>query len=44
MTTIRTEKNRNNLYVMINKTALEDEILSWKAKGIGCYLMSKFDR
>lgn len=43
MATIRTEKNRNNPYVMINKIALEDETLSWKAKGIWCYLMSKPD-
>lgn len=43
MATIRTEKNRNNPYVMINKTALDDEKLSWKAKGIWCYLMSKPD-
>lgn len=43
MATIRTEKNRNNPYVMINKTALDDDNLSWKAKGIWCYLMSKPD-
>ena len=41
MSTIRVEKNKENPYVMLNKTALDDENLSFKAKGIFAYLMSK---
>lgn len=40
---IRTEKNRNNPYYMKNRAATEDPRLSWKAKGIHDYLMSKPD-
>jgi len=32
---------RENPYVMIDKTALEDPALSWEAKGLLCYLLSK---
>lgn len=35
---IRVEKNGN--YVVMNKTALQDEQLSWKAKGILSYMLS----
>lgn len=40
---IRTVKNRNNPYVMIDKTCLEDTRLSWKAKGLLAYLLSRPD-
>ena len=43
MATIRVSKNKDNPYVMINKVAIEDTNLSWKAKGIFAYLMSKPD-
>lgn len=42
-TIIRTAKNRENPYVMINKHFLSDERLSWKAKGLLAYLLSKPD-
>ncbi len=38
---VRTKKNRN--YTTINNTVLEDERLSWRAKGIAAYLLSKPD-
>lgn len=31
---------KENPYVMIDKTCLQDERLSWKAKGLLCYLLS----
>lgn len=40
---IRVEKNKDNPYVVINKTLLEDKRLSWKAKGMLTYLLSKPD-
>lgn len=40
---IRVQKNRENPYVMIHKGYLEDENLSFKAKGILTYLLSKPD-
>lgn len=43
MSIIRTEHNKNNPYVILNKTALEDEKLSWAAKGLWSYLMSRPD-
>lgn len=43
MSTIRVEKNKDNPYVVINKIGLNDENLSWKAKGILGYLLSKPD-
>ena len=36
----RIKKNKNNPYVMINKKALSNINLSWKAKGILAYLLS----
>lgn len=41
-TIIRTSK-RENPYVMIDKYGLNDERLSWKAKGLLAYLLSKPD-
>ncbi|WP_191980795.1 transcriptional regulator [Clostridium haemolyticum] len=41
MATIRINKNKD--YVVLNNTALNDEHLSFKAKGIFAYLMSKPD-
>lgn len=41
MSIIRVNKNKENPYVMLNKTALNDENLSFKAKGLFAYLMSK---
>ena len=38
-TMIRVMK-KENPYVMIDKTCLKDERLSWKAKGLLCYLLS----
>lgn len=38
---VRTRKNRN--YTTINNTVLEDDRLSWRAKGIAAYLLSKPD-
>lgn len=43
MATVRVVKNKDNPYVMFNKTALNDPNLSFKAKGIFAYLMSKPD-
>lgn len=40
---IRTQKNRENPYVMIDKTFLSDDRLSWKAKGLLSYFLSKPD-
>lgn len=40
MSTFRVCKNKDNPYVMINKGILNDENLSWKAKGILSYLLS----
>lgn len=42
-TIIRTRKNRENPYVMIDKTGIEDERLSLKAKGLLATLLSKPD-
>jgi DNA-binding Lrp family transcriptional regulator len=36
----RVNKDKNNPYVMLNKGLLNDERLSWKAKGILSYLLS----
>jgi len=43
MAIIRVIKDSDNPYVMLNKTALNDNNLSFKAKGIFAYLMSKPD-
>lgn len=40
---IRVNKSKDNPYILLNKTALEDSNLSFKAKGILAYLMSKPD-
>ena len=40
---IRTEHNRSNPYAQISKKCLEDNLLSWKAKGVLCYLLSRPD-
>ena len=40
---VRVVKDKNNPYVMINKTPLDDPRLSFKAKGILAYLLSKPD-
>ena len=40
MSVIRVNKNKDNPYVMIDKAAIQDKRLSWKAKGILSYLLS----
>lgn len=40
---VRVEKNKDNPYVMMNKAGLNDPRLSFKAKGILAYLLSKPD-
>lgn len=40
---VRVVKNKDNPYVMLNKSLLDDDRLSWKAKGILAYLLSKPD-
>lgn len=39
-TMMRVQKNKDNPYVLLNKTALNDTSLSWKAKGLHAYLLS----
>lgn len=36
-------KDKNNPYVIINKAIVEDDKLSWRAKGLWLYLMSRPD-
>jgi len=43
MSVIRIEHNKQNPYVILNKRALEDKELSWAAKGLWAYLMSRPD-
>lgn len=43
MSIVRIEHNKNNPYVILNKKALEDGKLSWAAKGLWAYLMSRPD-
>jgi hypothetical protein len=43
MSIIRTSHNKENPYVMLNKTPLEDPNLSWGAKGLWSYLISRPD-
>jgi hypothetical protein len=43
MSIFRTSHNKENPYVMLNKAVLEDRNLSWGAKGLWAYLMSKPD-
>jgi hypothetical protein len=40
---IRTRRDRNNPYTMVNKAAFEDERLTWEARGILAYLLTKPD-
>lgn len=42
-TIYRVIKNKDNPYVQINKTALHDRNLSWKAKGLHSYMLSMPD-
>jgi hypothetical protein len=43
MSIIRTEHNKENPYVMLNKSPLSDRNLSWAAKGLWAFLISKKD-
>jgi len=43
MSIFRVVKDKENPYVMINKSAIQDEKLSWKAKGLLSYLLSMPD-
>ncbi|MBA7542219.1 hypothetical protein ES705_34538 [subsurface metagenome] len=43
MSIIRVKKDKNNPYLIMNKTVLEDRRLSLAAKGLCCYLLSKPD-
>ena len=43
MSIIRVKKDKNNPYLIMNKTVLNDSRLSLKAKGLLCYLLSKPD-
>jgi hypothetical protein len=43
MSILRLPHDKQNPYVMLNKKALEDENLSWAAKGLWAYLISKPD-
>jgi hypothetical protein len=43
MSTFRVKKNKNNPYVVMNKVFLNDKSLSFKAKGLLAYLLSKPD-
>ncbi len=43
MSIVRTSHNKENPYVMLNKTALEEVDLSWDAKGLWAYLISRPD-
>ena len=42
-TIFRVAKNKDNPYVMIDKRPLENPSLSWKAKGVLAYLLSRPD-
>lgn len=42
-TIVRVQKNRENPYAMINKEIFNDDRLSWKAKGLIGYFLSKPD-
>jgi hypothetical protein len=42
-TICRVVKNKENPYVIINKTCLHDPLLSMKAKGVLCYMLSMPD-
>ena len=43
MSIIRVKKDKNNPYLIMNKTGLNDNRLSLRAKGLLCYLLSKPD-
>lgn len=43
MATFRIQKNCENPYVMLDKFSINDAALSWKAKGLLAYLLSKPD-
>lgn len=43
MQKITVTKNRENPYVMLYKEPLSDPMLSWRAKGLWAYLLSKPD-
>jgi len=43
MSTFRIRKNKDNPYIQIHKAYLSDKCLSWRAKGILTYLLSKPD-
>ncbi len=40
MAIVRVIKDKSNPYVMLNKTCLNDDRVSWKAKGLHTYLLS----
>lgn len=42
-TIFRIEKNKDNPYVMIDRRLIENPLLSWKAKGLLAYLLSRPD-
>ena len=42
-TIIRVQKNRRNPYVMIRNSVFEDPLISWKAKGLMGYFLSRPD-
>lgn len=41
MTILRTHHNQKNPFVMLNRTPLEEKGLSWAAKGLWAYIMSR---
>ena len=43
MSIIRVVKNKNNPYLIVNKTSIDDNGLSWKATGLHIYLLAKPD-
>lgn len=43
MATFRIQKNSENPYVMLDKFSINDPSISWKAKGLLAYLLSKPD-
>jgi len=43
MSIVRINHDKENPYTLINKTALEDDDLSWAAKGLWSYLISRPD-
>ncbi len=43
LATFRIHKNKDNPYIVLNKGLLLDKNLSWRAKGILAYLLSKPD-